>query len=153
MEVAGNISSAFDVREQKRLWLNTMLVQCAPIECFQSWKLGKPNWCATTMRFDDHVRLAPTPGHTPHHVAVCLGRDGDDAVMPGDVLHSPRQARYPEISPRFDVDKDASAKTRRNFLERCCDTRTVCCTAHFPSPSIGRVPRWDDGFRCDSVEP
>ena len=73
---------------------------------------------------DDHVRLAPTPGHTPHHVAVCLGRDGDDAVMPGDVLHSPRQARYPEISPRFDVDKDASAKTRRNFLDRCCDTRT-----------------------------
>jgi hypothetical protein len=50
VEVVGNISSAFDVREQKRLWLNTMLVQCAPIECFQSWKLGKPNWCATTMR-------------------------------------------------------------------------------------------------------
>jgi glyoxylase-like metal-dependent hydrolase (beta-lactamase superfamily II) len=102
---------------------------------------------------DDHVRLGPTPGHTPHHVAMCLGRDGDDAVMPGDVLDSPRQARYPEISSRFDVDKDASAKTRRNFLERCCDTRTVCCTAHFPSPSIGRVTRWDDGFRCDSVEP
>ena len=102
---------------------------------------------------DDHVRLAPTPGHTPHHVAVCLGRDGDDAVMPGDVLHSPLQARYPELSPRFDVDKDASAKTRRNFLERYCDTRTLCCTAHFPSPSIGRVTRWDDGFRCDSVEP
>ena len=52
---------------------------------------------------DDHVRLAPTPGHTPHHVAVCLGRDGDDAVMPGDVLHSPRQARYPEISPRLSI--------------------------------------------------
>jgi glyoxylase-like metal-dependent hydrolase (beta-lactamase superfamily II) len=47
---------------------------------------------------DDHVRLAPTSGHTPHHVAVCLGRDGDDAVMPGDVLHSPLQARYPELS-------------------------------------------------------
>jgi glyoxylase-like metal-dependent hydrolase (beta-lactamase superfamily II) len=22
---------------------------------------------------DDHVRLAPTAGHTPHHVAVCFG--------------------------------------------------------------------------------
>ena len=101
---------------------------------------------------DDHVRLAPTPGHTPHHVAVCLGRDGDDAVMPGDVLHSPLQARYPELSPRFDVDRDASAKTRRSFLDRYCDTRTLCCTAHFPSPSIGRVTPWDDGFRCDFVE-
>lgn len=55
---------------------------------------------------DDHVRLAPTSGHTPHHVGVCLGRDGDDAVMPGDVLHSPLQARYPELSPRFNVDKE-----------------------------------------------
>jgi glyoxylase-like metal-dependent hydrolase (beta-lactamase superfamily II) len=101
---------------------------------------------------DDHVRLTPTPGHTPHHVSVCFGRGGDDAVMTGDVLHSPLQARYPELSPRFDVDRDASAKTRRSFLNRYCDTRTLCCTAHFPSPSIGRITRWDDGFRCDVVE-
>src|SRR6202161_2862494 len=48
---------------------------------------------------DDHVRLLPTPGHTPHHVSVCFGRHGDDAVMTGDVVHSPLQARYPELSP------------------------------------------------------
>ena len=47
---------------------------------------------------DDHVRLAPTPGHTPHHVAVCFGRDGDDAIIPGDVLHSPLQAPTRTIS-------------------------------------------------------
>jgi hypothetical protein len=38
-------------------------------------------------------------------------------------------ARYPELSPRFDVDRDASAKTRRSFPERYCDTRTLCCAA------------------------
>jgi glyoxylase-like metal-dependent hydrolase (beta-lactamase superfamily II) len=101
---------------------------------------------------DDHVRLLPTPGHTPHHVSVCFGRHGDDAVMTGDVVHSPLQVRYPELSPRFDVDMDAAAKTRRRFLERYCDTRTLCCTAHFPSPSIGRITRWGEGFRCDLVE-
>ena len=73
----------------------------------------------------DHVRLLPTPGHTPHHVSVCFGRDGDDAVMTGDVLHSPLQARYPELSPRFDVDRDAAARTRRSFLDRYCETRTL----------------------------
>jgi hypothetical protein len=72
--------------------------------------------------------------------------------MPGDILHSPLQARYPELSPRFDFDGDPAAKTRRSFLERYCDTRTLCCTAHFPSPSTGRITRWDDGFRCDLVE-
>jgi len=101
---------------------------------------------------DDHVRLLSTPGHTPHHVSVCFGRHGDDAVMTGDVAHSPLQARYPELSPRFDVDMDAAAKTRRRFFERYCDTRTLCCTAHFPSPSIGRITRWGEGFRCDLVE-
>jgi glyoxylase-like metal-dependent hydrolase (beta-lactamase superfamily II) len=101
---------------------------------------------------DDHVRLLSTPGHTPHHVAVCFGKHGDDAVMTGDVIHSPLQLRYPELSPRFDTDANQSARTRRDFLERYCDTRTLCCAAHFPSPSIGRITRWDAGFRCDLVE-
>jgi glyoxylase-like metal-dependent hydrolase (beta-lactamase superfamily II) len=100
----------------------------------------------------DHVRLLPTPGHTPGHVAICFGRRGDDAVMPGDLMHSPLQARYPELSMRFDVDMAQAARTRRSFLERYCDTKTLCCTAHFPSPSAGRIKRWDDGFRCEPVE-
>jgi glyoxylase-like metal-dependent hydrolase (beta-lactamase superfamily II) len=113
---------------------------------------GKAELVRDDFALDDHVRLLPTPGHTPNHVAVCFGRDGDDAVMTGDLMHSPLQTRYPELSPRFDVDGDASAKTRRSFLERYCDTRTLCCTAHFPSPSIGRITRWDVGFRCDDLE-
>ena len=113
---------------------------------------GRADFVRDDYALDDHVRLTPTPGHTPHHVAICLGRNGDDAVMPGDLIHSPLQARYPELSPRFDVDGLAAAKTRRGFLAKYCDTRTLCCTAHFPSPSAVRIKRWDDGFRCDFVE-
>lgn len=100
----------------------------------------------------DHVRLLPTPGHTPGHVAVCFGRNGDDAVMSGDLIHSPLQLRYPELSTNFDTDKAQAAATRRSFLERYCDTRTLCCTAHFPSPTVARIKRWDDGFKCEMVE-
>ena len=46
----------------------------------------------------DHVRLLPTPGPTPGHVAFTFGRGRDDAVMAGDLVHSPLQARYPELS-------------------------------------------------------
>ena len=99
----------------------------------------------------DHVRLLPTPGHTPGHVAICFGRGSDAAVMSGDLMHSPLQARYPELSPRFDVDMAQAAATRRSFLERYCDTETLCCTAHFPSPSVGRIKRWGEGFRCEAV--
>ena len=100
---------------------------------------------------NDHIRLNPTPGHTPDHFSVCLGRGRDDAIITGDVLHSPLQARYPELSMRADSDPKQAAVTRRGLLERCCDTDTLCCTAHFPSPSGGRISRWGDGFRCEPV--
>jgi glyoxylase-like metal-dependent hydrolase (beta-lactamase superfamily II) len=101
--------------------------------------------------FDDHIRLMPTPGHTPDHFAVVIGRGRDEGVFMGDLRHTPLKARYPEISMRADVDPAQAAVTRRAFLERYCDASTVCCTAHFPSPSTLRVKQWGDGFRCDSV--
>jgi len=98
---------------------------------------------------NDHVRLLPTPGHTPDHFAVRLGRGGDMAVLTGDLIHSPLQARYPEMSMFADSDPIQAATTRRAFLERYCDTPTLCCTAHFPAPSAGHIKRWGEGFRCD----
>jgi glyoxylase-like metal-dependent hydrolase (beta-lactamase superfamily II) len=100
---------------------------------------------------DDHVRLMPTPGHTPDHFAVCIGRRGDAAVLTGDLIHSPLQARYPELVMRVDYDPAQATATRRSFLERYCDTTTLCCTMHFPSPSAGHIKRWGDGFRCEPI--
>jgi glyoxylase-like metal-dependent hydrolase (beta-lactamase superfamily II) len=100
---------------------------------------------------DDHVTLLPTPGHTPDHFAVCLGRGGMDAVVTGDLIHSPIQMRYPELASRPDYDPKQAGATRRSFMERYCDTKTLCCTAHFPSPSVGHVTRWGDGFRFNPV--
>ena len=113
---------------------------------------GRAEFVRDDHALDDYVRFLPTPGHTPHHVSVCFGRNGDDAVMTGDLLHSPLQARYPELSSRFDVDGEVAAKTRRRFFERYCGARTLCCTAHFPSPSVGRITTWDNGFRCEPAE-
>ena len=99
----------------------------------------------------DHLLILPTPGHTPGHVAFTLGRGKDEAVFSGDLMHSPLQTRYPELSPKFDVDQTQAAATRRNFLERYCDTDTLCCTAHFPSPSTGKIRRLGNGFSCEVV--
>ena len=93
--------------------------------------------------------MSPTPGHTPDHFAVCAGKGGDAAVFTGDLIHSPIQARYPELVMRVDTDRDQAVRTRRNFLERYCDTDTLCCTMHFPSPSVGHIKRWGDGFRLE----
>jgi glyoxylase-like metal-dependent hydrolase (beta-lactamase superfamily II) len=99
----------------------------------------------------DHMRILPTPGHTPGHVAFTFGRGRDAAVFSGDLMHSPLQTRYPELSVKFDVDPAQAALTRRGFLERYCETDTLCCTAHFPSPSTGKIRRRGEGFSCDPI--
>jgi glyoxylase-like metal-dependent hydrolase (beta-lactamase superfamily II) len=100
---------------------------------------------------DDDVRLMPTPGHTPDHYAVRFGAGADGAVMSGDLMHSPLQARYPELSMRVDTDQAHSALTRRAFLEEQCEAGALVCTAHFPSPSMGRFSRWGEGFRFNAA--
>ena len=96
---------------------------------------------------NDHVQLFPTPGHTIDHFSVQIGKTGQDAVITGDMIHSPLQARYPEISMRLDYDSKQSGITRRDLFGRLCDTPTLLCMAHFPSPSTGRIARWGDGFK------
>src|ERR1700760_157160 len=58
---------------------------------------------------DDTVTLLPTPGHTIDHYAVALGRGGKDAVITGDLIHSPLQAKYPELAMRVDYDPQQGA--------------------------------------------
>ena len=50
------------------------------------------------------VRLIPTPGHTIDHFSVHVGKAGQDALIAGDMIHSPLQARYPELGMRADHD-------------------------------------------------
>ena len=100
---------------------------------------------------NDHIRLLPTPGHTPDHFAVCAGKGNDAAVFTGDLIHSPLQARYPDLVMRVDYDQNQASDTRRRFLDRYCDTDTLVCTMHFPSPSVGHIRRWGDGFLCEFV--
>jgi glyoxylase-like metal-dependent hydrolase (beta-lactamase superfamily II) len=101
--------------------------------------------------FNDLVTLIPTPGHTIDHYSVHVGKPGADAVITGDMIHSPLQARFPEIGMMADYDSKLAGETRNKLFGRFCDTSTIMCTAHFPSPSTGRVVRHYDGFDFKAV--
>jgi glyoxylase-like metal-dependent hydrolase (beta-lactamase superfamily II) len=96
--------------------------------------------------FNDLVTLIPTPGHTIDHYSVQVGKSGADAIITGDMIHSPLQARYPEMGMMADYDSKQAGESRRQLFGRVCDTPTLMCTAHFPSPSTGRVVRRNDAF-------
>jgi glyoxylase-like metal-dependent hydrolase (beta-lactamase superfamily II) len=72
-------------------------------------------------------------------------------VFAGDMIHSPLQARYPEIGIMVDYDSKQAGATRRELFGKLCDTSTLVCTAHFPSPSAGRIVRWKDAFDVTGV--
>lgn len=110
---------------------------------------GRADIVGDDFAIGDHVRIMATPGHTPGHIAIGIGKGRDDALFAGDLIHSPLQLRYPELSPKFDVDAGEAAVTRRKFLEHCCDSGALFCPAHFPSPSIGRLSRSGAAFSCD----
>ena len=91
----------------------------------------------------DHARIFPTPGHTPGHVAFAFGRGRDTAVVSGDLMHSPLQARYPELSMTFDVDQ-AQAADAAQFPRALLRHRYAVLHRAFPlaldreNPPLGR---------------
>ena len=97
--------------------------------------------------FNEQVQFIPTPGHTIDHYSVLVGQPGHDALITGDMIHSPIQGKYPELSMRADYDPRQAEQTRRKVFDRFCDTSTVMCVVHFPSPSTGRVRRWGNGYK------
>jgi glyoxylase-like metal-dependent hydrolase (beta-lactamase superfamily II) len=96
--------------------------------------------------FNDLVTLIPTPGHTIDHYSVRVGRTGADAIITGDMIHSPLQARFPELGMMADYDSKQAGESRRSLFGQVCDTSTLMCMAHFPSPSAGRMVRHQEAF-------
>lgn len=94
------------------------------------------------------VRLLPTPGHTPGHLAVQLRSGTAGALITGDAIHHPVQLAHPDITSCADVDPRQAAATRRQLLASLADTGTLLLGTHFPAPSSGLVVRsGSDGYR------
>jgi len=87
----------------------------------------------------DEVSLIATPGHTPGHVSVLIDSRGEQAVITGDLMHNPIQIAVPATEARFDMDKTQAARTRCEFVQRFCNTKTLVIGSHFAEPTAGRI--------------
>jgi glyoxylase-like metal-dependent hydrolase (beta-lactamase superfamily II) len=101
---------------------------------------------------DDEVWLEPLPGHTVGHFGVRLRSGGAEAIMIGDLMHSPVQCAEPDWRGGSDADPVLGRQVRRRFLEMHAETDKLVLTAHFPSPSIGHIRRSGKAFRFDYIE-
>ncbi|MEU7040707.1 MBL fold metallo-hydrolase [Streptomyces varsoviensis] len=97
------------------------------------------------------VRLIPTPGHTPGHVAVELTSEGHTALISGDCVHHPVQLTHPAIGACVDIAPQRSEATRRALLASLAGTDTLLLGTHFAAPTAGHVITHGDTYRLAPV--
>jgi glyoxylase-like metal-dependent hydrolase (beta-lactamase superfamily II) len=95
------------------------------------------------------IRLEPTPGHTPGHVSVRLGANGDQAVITGDLMHHPVQCTFPDWASRADVDAAQALRTRKSFLEAEERSGALVLGTHFAGATAGRIVRDGAAWRFE----
>ena len=103
-------------------------------------------------RITPEVFLEPTPGHTPGHVSVRISSKGEDAVITGDLMHHPVQCAESAWASNFDADADAARATRRGFLEKYRDGKTLVLGTHFATPAAGYIRQVARAFRFGALE-
>ncbi len=97
----------------------------------------------------DYVRLVPSPGHTPGHVAVLVKSGDAEALITGDALHSTAQCHRPDWHFVFDDNPEMAVQSRVTLLEDSVETDRRILGSHFTLPSIGRVRTAGNTFRWE----
>lgn len=110
---------------------------------------GLAELVACDMQLSDEITLIPTPGHSPGHISVLIQSDGQQALLTGDVAHTPLQMAHLAWSTRFDTDPVQSAATRQELFSRFADTDTLVIGGHF---SAGHIRRNGDAFKFVALQ-
>jgi len=97
--------------------------------------------------FNEQVQFIPTPGHTIDHFSVLVGRPGADALITGDMIHSPLQGKYPDMGMMADYDSPQAGQTRRKGFARFTEPPPLLCMSLFPMPPTYRVHRAGSGYK------
>jgi glyoxylase-like metal-dependent hydrolase (beta-lactamase superfamily II) len=108
---------------------------------------GRVDLVASDHVVTDEIRLEPTPGHTPGHVAVRISSQGEEAVITGDLMHHPVQCAHPDWGSSADWKGGLADETRRAFLDRYAGTPTLVIGTHFATPTAGHIVRDGDRYR------
>jgi glyoxylase-like metal-dependent hydrolase (beta-lactamase superfamily II) len=97
----------------------------------------------------DEVRLQPTNGHTPGHVSIRIVVGDQQAVITGDLMHSPLQCVHPDISSNFCGDPAQARESRHRALADWSAHHALVIGSHFGGPTAGRLS--PDGAGYDFI--
>ncbi|MER7754209.1 MBL fold metallo-hydrolase [Kitasatospora sp. NPDC097643] len=138
--------AGYDMEEARRQMFRDSVI---PVE--QAGLLDTIDVPAGGVEIARGLRLIPTPGHTPGHLAVELTSRGGAALITGDCIHHPVQLAHPAVGACVDIDPRQSEATRRELLGSLAGTDTLLLGTHFAPPTAGRVVAHEDAYRLQPV--
>lgn len=92
------------------------------------------------------VRAVDAAGHTPGHTAYLLESRGERLLCVGDLFYDRLQLRHPSWRTPWDLDAEASVRSRRRLLAWAADERLLVHAYHLPFPGLGRIERRGQAF-------
>ena len=104
---------------------------------------GKMQLVDNGWQLSDGLFVELAPGHTSGH--LCLNAKAG-AVFCGDVLHSPLQLKFPELSSAFCSNPKVASKTRKKLLLRISETNDFLIPAHFSDPGWVKIKKAKLGY-------
>ncbi|WP_205589595.1 MBL fold metallo-hydrolase [Chachezhania antarctica] len=116
------------------------------INCLPIMEAGQARLIDGAHEIDDHVRIEPSPGHSPGHYCVRIRSGALEAVALGDLIHHPLQCREPDWSTRYCWDPVMATESRRTLLAAAAQDRTLLLPTHFPGPTAGYVSQDGAGY-------
>ncbi|PPS67316.1 MULTISPECIES: MBL fold metallo-hydrolase [Streptomyces] len=140
--------AGYDMDEARKQMFRDSVI---PVE--EAGLLDLVDVCAEGVEVVPGLRLIPTPGHTPGHVAVELTSRGETALITGDCIHHPVQLAHPTIGACVDIEPERSEASRRTLLRSLAGTDTLVLGTHFAPPTAGRVVTHEGAYRLSPVPP
>lgn len=92
------------------------------------------------------IRLIPSPGHTPGHLAMEVRSKGEVLLDVVDGVLHPVLVEHQEWYSAFDLHPQTMQATRQLLLERAEERGAAVRACHFPFPGLGRVAREGQGW-------
>ena len=98
------------------------------------------------------IRVLPSPGHTPGHLAVIVADRAEELLYISDAALHPIHLEHPAWHPPYDLDPVRAVASKRMLLERAVRLDSLVHAYHFdPFPCLGHVRAAGDAWRWEPL--
>ena len=97
---------------------------------------GNMELVTTELDVTDELKLLHTPGHTVGSVSAMIHSGGEAAIFVGDIAHLCMQLTEYDWSPNYEMDREASARSRKRLVEEAVGRNALVSGPHLDEGPI-----------------